>query len=51
MLIHGHTHRPARHEFLLNQMPASRFVLAEWKKTGAEVLCWDVGQFSVEKLS
>jgi UDP-2,3-diacylglucosamine hydrolase len=29
-LIHGHTHRPASHEFTLDGEPARRVVLAEW---------------------
>jgi UDP-2,3-diacylglucosamine hydrolase len=29
-LIHGHTHRPADHEFALDGEPARRMVLAEW---------------------
>ncbi len=29
-LIHGHTHRPAIHEFLLDDLPAKRIVLADW---------------------
>ncbi|MCK5811092.1 MAG: UDP-2,3-diacylglucosamine diphosphatase [Cocleimonas sp.] len=29
-LIHGHTHRPATHEFLLDDMPAKRIVLGDW---------------------
>ena len=29
-LIHGHTHRPATHEFLLDNLPAKRIVLADW---------------------
>ena len=34
-LIHGHTHRPAIHEFELEGKPAKRVVLADWYKTGA----------------
>lgn len=29
-LIHGHTHRPAVHEFMLNQQSARRIVLPDW---------------------
>jgi UDP-2,3-diacylglucosamine hydrolase len=29
-MIHGHTHRPARHETLLDGRPALRWVLPEW---------------------
>jgi UDP-2,3-diacylglucosamine hydrolase len=33
-LIHGHTHRPARHELLLNGQPAERIVLGDWDRRG-----------------
>lgn len=29
-LIHGHTHRPATHEFMLDNRPAQRIVLGDW---------------------
>ena len=29
-LIHGHTHRPATHRFLLDGQPAERIVLGDW---------------------
>ncbi len=29
-MIHGHTHRPARHEFVLDGAPATRVVLPDW---------------------
>ena len=29
-LLHGHTHRPARHAFLLDGQPAERWVLPDW---------------------
>jgi UDP-2,3-diacylglucosamine hydrolase len=39
-LIHGHTHRPARHTVSLpNQLSAERIVLGEWDKT-----CWYLHQ-------
>ena len=48
ILIHGHTHRPARHEFNIGTEPALRLVLAEWKKDGATALCWENGEWRVE---
>ena len=33
-LIHGHTHRPAVHEFELDGAPASRIVLGDWFQRG-----------------
>lgn len=33
-LIHGHTHRPARHAFMLEGQPAERVVLGDWHNYG-----------------
>jgi UDP-2,3-diacylglucosamine hydrolase len=30
LMIHGHTHRPATHRFVLDGAPAERWVLADW---------------------
>jgi UDP-2,3-diacylglucosamine hydrolase len=30
LMVHGHTHRPAQHEFVLDQAPAQRLVLPDW---------------------
>ncbi len=40
-LIHGHTHRPALHEFELNNKKAQRFVLSDWNNKGGEVLSFE----------
>ncbi|PLX59816.1 UDP-2,3-diacylglucosamine diphosphatase [Sedimenticola selenatireducens] len=38
-LIHGHTHRPALHEFQLDGTPAQRYVLEDWhEQTGSYLL-------------
>jgi UDP-2,3-diacylglucosamine hydrolase len=34
LLIHGHTHRPARHPVSVNQRQGERIVLGEWDKMG-----------------
>lgn len=34
-LIHGHTHRPATHEFTIDDNKATRIVLADWYETGS----------------
>jgi len=34
LLIHGHTHRPARHPLYLDGRPAERIVLGDWGSTG-----------------
>jgi len=49
-LIHGHTHRPAIHDFLLDGKPAQRFVLADWKKNHAQILCWKGQDYRIETL-
>lgn len=37
-LIHGHTHRPAVHEFELDNQPAYRYVVGDWQTQGAKIL-------------
>jgi UDP-2,3-diacylglucosamine hydrolase len=34
-LIHGHTHRPARHELSVDGRACQRYVLADWYKAGS----------------
>jgi UDP-2,3-diacylglucosamine hydrolase len=41
-LIHGHTHRPAVHEFELDGAPARRIVLGAWYEQGS-YLAWRPG--------
>ncbi len=38
-LIHGHTHRPAIHDFQLQQAPAQRMVLGDWYEQGSLLIC------------
>jgi UDP-2,3-diacylglucosamine hydrolase len=33
-MIHGHTHRPARHASLVDGTPRERIVLADWDDRG-----------------
>ncbi|GAA6173602.1 UDP-2,3-diacylglucosamine diphosphatase [Colwellia sp. KU-HH00111] len=35
ILIHGHTHRPAKHELVANDKKAQRIVLGDWYEQGA----------------
>jgi UDP-2,3-diacylglucosamine hydrolase len=35
-VIHGHTHRPARHEFMIHRSPAVRWVLPDWHDEAGE---------------
>lgn len=49
-LIHGHTHRPAIHDFKIDGQAAQRFVLAAWSKSAGEVLCWNGSGYQIEAL-
>jgi UDP-2,3-diacylglucosamine hydrolase len=40
-MIHGHTHRPAQHEFSLDGQAARRAVLADWQSQGSFALGLD----------
>lgn len=42
-LIHGHTHRPATHERLIDGDTTVRHVLTDWQADKAEVLLWQDG--------
>ena len=39
-MIHGHTHRPMKHELKIDGSLCSRYVLGDWNKTSAMVLQW-----------
>jgi UDP-2,3-diacylglucosamine hydrolase len=50
-MIHGHTHRPARHPLIIDGQPAERIVLGDWHdsgwcikvdKTGIELIDWKI---------
>ncbi|HEX4025273.1 MAG TPA: UDP-2,3-diacylglucosamine diphosphatase [Steroidobacteraceae bacterium] len=49
-LVHGHTHRPAVHELVLDGQPARRIVLGAWHEHGS-CLAWDAAGFRLERLS
>ncbi|WP_300452842.1 UDP-2,3-diacylglucosamine diphosphatase [Accumulibacter sp.] len=40
-LIHGHTHRPATHDHLVDGIHVERWVLSDWRETAGECLCWN----------
>jgi UDP-2,3-diacylglucosamine hydrolase len=51
VMIHGHTHRPARHKLLANNSPAERIVLGDWHdfawciradNNGMELKSWEI---------
>lgn len=46
-LIHGHTHRPAIHDFELNSQPVQRIVLGDWSTQGKVLVC-EGGQCALE---
>ncbi len=47
-MIHGHTHRPAVHDFELDGQPAKRYVLGDWY-TQQSMLYYDRGCFTLKK--
>ncbi len=49
-LVHGHTHRPAIHEFTLNGTAAKRIVLADWYDKGS-CLVFDGNGHHTEELA
>ncbi|MFA7291528.1 MAG: UDP-2,3-diacylglucosamine diphosphatase [Rhodocyclaceae bacterium] len=53
--IHGHTHRPARHDHIVDGIHVERWVLADWHEgegtTRAECLVWDGEALQRENLT
>jgi UDP-2,3-diacylglucosamine hydrolase len=49
-LVHGHTHRPAVHEFELDGAPARRIVLGAWYEQGS-CLRWSDAGYVLETLA
>lgn len=48
-MIHGHTHRPAIHEFELDGHTAKRIVLTDWHADHGGYLCAEDGTLSLER--
>ena len=44
--IHGHTHRPATHDHLVDGIHVERWVLADWHEDRGESLSWDGKQLT-----
>ena len=40
-IIHGHTHRPATHDLMVDGIHVERWVLADWSNERGEYLAWD----------
>jgi len=49
-LIHGHTHRPAIHNFLLDEEEATRIVLGDWYEQDS-VLIWDEAGYRLGRIA
>jgi UDP-2,3-diacylglucosamine hydrolase len=49
IMLHGHTHRPAVHELLVDDQPATRIVLGDWHEHGS-VVRWDEGGPRLESM-
>ncbi len=47
-MIHGHTHRPGRHEYQVNGKKCERIVLGDWGKTGWLLRCTETSQDLIE---
>ena len=48
-LIHGHTHRPAIHDFTLDNREATRIVLGDWYEQDS-VLIWDEAGYRLGRI-
>jgi UDP-2,3-diacylglucosamine hydrolase len=49
--IHGHTHRPAKHDHIVDGIHVERWVLADWHEDCGECLCWDGEKLTRERLN
>ena len=49
-LIHGHTHRPAQHDHIVDGIHVERWVLSDWHKDRGEYLAWDGHHLSRHEL-
>lgn len=45
-MIHGHTHRPDRHDHIVDGIHVERWVLADWHEDRGEYLVWDGDRLS-----
>lgn len=43
LMIHGHTHRPYRHELEINKHKVTRWVLGDWYEQGSYLICNQAG--------
>ncbi len=50
-IIHGHTHRPAIHEWMLDGLPSRRAVLGDWNKKRGVMLCCEASGWQLESFN
>ncbi len=50
VIIHGHTHRPRRHDYVIDGKPCVRWVLADWDAEAAHYLEWRAGEATPRKM-
>ncbi|MBI2306470.1 MAG: UDP-2,3-diacylglucosamine diphosphatase [Rhodocyclales bacterium] len=49
--IHGHTHKPAMHDHIVDGIHVERWVLADWHGAAGECLVWDGERLVRERLT
>ncbi len=49
-LIHGHTHRPATHDLIVDGIHVERWVLADWSADRGEYLTWNDTELSRQSI-
>jgi len=50
ILLHGHTHRPGTHQFMLNQQTMKRYVLGDWTDQAIIAIVETGGEPKLEKI-
>ncbi len=50
-MIHGHTHRPAVHDLVVDGVPRQRIVLGDWYEQGSVLRLYEDGRFELAGLA
>lgn len=50
-MIHGHTHRPAIHDLVVDGVPRQRIVLGDWYEQGSVLRVYDNGRYELAGLN
>ncbi len=50
-LIHGHTHQPKIHDFILDEQAAKRIVLGDWTSASGSVLVYNIDSIDLRTLA